>query len=137
MCSLGLALTIAVAKFVYGLRFTGNALSVLGGYGLSCLGLFSLGFLLASILPNARTAQAVAMALFYPMMFLSGAAMPREILPVTVRQVARFLPLTHAVDLLRGLWLGEPWNRHLTEIAVLAGLFLFCVAISLKTFRWE
>jgi ABC-2 type transport system permease protein len=96
-----------------------------------------LGFVLGSILPTARTAQAVAMALFYPMMFLSGAAMPKEILPMTIKRVAGFLPLTHVVDLLRGLWLGEPWSRHLTEVAVLAGLFVICVAVSLKTFRWE
>jgi len=137
MCTLGLALLIAAAKIVYGLRFLGNGFSVLGAYVLSCLGLFSLGFVLASVLPTARTAQAVAMALFYPMMFLSGAAMPREILPLTIRRVARFLPLTHVVDLLRGLWLGDPWSRHLTEVAVLAGLFVVCVAVSLKTFRWE
>jgi ABC-2 type transport system permease protein len=39
MCTLGLALLIAAAKIVYGLRFMGNGFSVLGAYVLSCLGL--------------------------------------------------------------------------------------------------
>ena len=137
MTTLGMALLIILGKAVYHLRFEGNPLSVLVAFTLSTLSFFSLGFLLASVVPNARTGQVVAMAIFYPMMFLSGAGLPLELLPATIRNFSKFLPLTHVVTLLRGLWAGEPWSKHLTEVGVLAAILVVGVFISGKTFRWE
>ncbi|MCR4439014.1 MAG: ABC transporter permease [bacterium] len=137
MTTLGMILLLVAAKSVYGLRFAGNAVSVAGAYLLSCASFFALGFVVAGLLPTTRTAQVVAMVLFYPMIFLSGATLPREILPESVRRVAQVLPLTHVVSLLRGLWIGEPWARHFNEVGILAIIFLTGVAVSAKTFRWE
>jgi ABC-2 type transport system permease protein len=96
-----------------------------------------LGFVIAGLMPTARTAQVVAMVLFYPMLFLSGAAIPREVMPETIQQYAQALPLTHVVSLLRGLWIGESWGQHLTEVGVLVAMAVIGVIISAKTFRWE
>ena len=137
MTILGLLFLFIAAKVFYGLRFKGNFLSVLGAFVLSSMSFFSLGFLLASILPTARTAQIVSMALFYPMLFLSGAAIPRELLPESVRRVAQVLPLSHVVNLLRGLWIGESWGKKSTAVVVLAGILIVSVLVSAKTFRWE
>jgi ABC-2 type transport system permease protein len=40
------------------------------------------------------------MVLFYPMLFLSGASLPLEVMPAPIKKVASFLPLTYAVKLL-------------------------------------
>ena len=132
-----MALLIIAGKLVYHLRFDGNALSVLAGFVLSSLSFFALGFILAGLMPTARTAQMVGMVLLYPMLFLSGAALPRELLPETIKKISTFLPLTHVVTLLRGLWIGESWSQHTTEVLVLAGILVVGVLISIKTFRWE
>ena len=137
MTTAGMLLLILAGKLVYNLRFDGNALSVALGFVLSSLSFFSLGFVLASVMPNARTAQVVGMVIFYPMLFLSGAGMPLEILPQGVRNISKFLPLTHVVTLLRGLWTGDAWSLHLTEVWVLLGLLAAGVLISAWTFRWE
>ena len=71
------------------------------------------------------------------MLFLSGAGLPLEMLPDEVRKFSNFLPLTHVVTLLRGLWIGEAWNQHTTEVIVLISMLVFGVLISAKTFRWE
>jgi ABC-2 type transport system permease protein len=71
------------------------------------------------------------------MLFLSGAGFPRELLPETIKKISTFLPLTYVVTLLRGLWVGEAWNQHLTEVFVLAGILVLGVLVSIKTFRWE
>ena len=47
------------------------------------------------------------MAIFYPMLFLSGAAIPRSIMPDFLQQIAGFLPLTHVVILVEDLWLKD------------------------------
>lgn len=133
----GVALLIIAAKVVYGLRFGGNAFSVLTAVILSTLSFFALGLVLAGLAPTARTGQVVAMVLFYPMLFLSGASLPWELLPEGVKRFARFLPMPHVVSLLRGLWIGEAWSEHLVNVGVLAATLVVGVVVSVITFRWE
>ena len=137
MTFLGTVLLIIVAKLVYNLRFEGNALLVLASFVLASLSFFSLGFVIASLAPTARVAQVAGMVVFYPMLFLSGAAMPQEGMPESIRAASRFLPLTHVVRLLQGMWFGEPLSEHLVEVAVLAGVLVVGVVVSARTFRWE
>ena len=137
MTGLGVLLVLVAGKLVYHVHFAGNVFSLLGGFVLSSLSFFGIGFVLAGVLPTARTAQVVAMALLYPMLILSGAGWPRELMPETVRQISAFIPLTYVVNLLRGLWMGEAWSAHLLNVAVLAAMLLLGVVISAKTFRWE
>jgi ABC-2 type transport system permease protein len=137
MTSLGMLLLIAAGKLVYHVRFDGNAFSMLGGFVLSSLSFFGIGFILAGTLPTVRTAWVVAMVLLYPMMFLSGAFFSLELLPAAIQKVSAFMPLTYVVNLLNGLWVGEPWGSHLLDVAVLAGMLLLGIFITAKTFRWE
>jgi ABC-2 type transport system permease protein len=137
MTSLGMVLLIVAGKLVYNLRFEGNVLHVFAAFVLSCLSFFGLGFILAGLMPTARTAQIVGLMLLYPMLFLSGAGYPRELLPETIRKIGTFLPLTYVVTLLRGLWIGDAWNQHITEVIVLAAMLLLGIMISTRTFRWE
>lgn len=137
MTVLGMILLIIMGKLVYDLQFEGNLFSVAAAFTLSSLSFFSIGFLLAGLIPTARTAQAVAMVIFYPMIFLSGAAIPLEVLPENIRTVATFIPLKHVVTLLRGLWIGHGWGQHLMEVGILTGTLIIGVTLSAKTFRWE
>lgn len=137
MTTLGMVLLVVAGELVYHMRFEGNPISVLAGFTLSSLSFFAIGFVLAGLMPTARTAQVVGMVLLYPMLFLSGAGFPRELLPEAVKQVSTFLPLTYVVDLLRGLWIGETWGQHLTAALVLAGVLVAGVLLSVKVFRWE
>jgi ABC-2 type transport system permease protein len=137
MTSLGMLLLIIAGKLVYHVRFEGSAFSMLAGFILSSLSFFGIGFILAGTMPTARTAQIVAMLLLYPMLILSGAAWPRELMPATVQKLSAYLPLTYVVNLLRGLWTGDPWGKHLLDVGVLAVMLLLGIIISARTFRWE
>jgi ABC-2 type transport system permease protein len=137
MTTLGMLLLVIAGKLVYHVRFEGNAFSLLAGFVLSSLSFFGIGFILAGTLPTARTAQIVAMVLLYPMMILSGAAWPRELMPATVQKISAFVPLTYVVNLLSGLWNGEAWSQHTSDVIVLVAFLVAGVLISIKTFRWE
>ena len=76
----------------------------------STVSILSLGFLIASLVPTARFAQPIGTLLLYPMLGLSGLFVPVASLPPVLRAVARVLPLTYAVSLLRGIWHGEGWS---------------------------
>jgi ABC-2 type transport system permease protein len=103
----------------------------------STVSILSLGFLIASMVPTARFAQPIGTLILYPMLGLSGLFMPVESLPPGLQVVARALPLTYAVSLLRGIWRGEGWSGHLGDVLVLTLMFLVCTAASAKVFRWE
>lgn len=137
MTTLGMLLLVIAGKLVFHVRFEGNAFSLLAGFVLSGLSFFGIGFILAGTLPTARTAQVVAMVLLYPMLILSGAAWPRELMPATIQKISAFVPLTYVVNLLSGLWNGNPWGDHLLDVGVLFGMLVLGVIVSMKTFRWE
>jgi ABC-2 type transport system permease protein len=137
MTALGVFLLVTAGKLVYHVQFDGNVFSILGGFVLSCLSFFGIGFILAGSMPTARTAQIVAMVLLYPMLILSGAGWPRELMPATVQKLSSFLPLTYVVNLLRGLWIGETWGQHTADILVLVVMLIVGVFVSVKLFRWE
>ena len=103
----------------------------------STFSIMSIGFVIASIVPTARFAQPIAGAIFYPMIGLSGLFFPIAQLPPGLQTVARLLPLTYAVSLLRGILQGHPWSAHVTDLAALAIVFGVCTAVSARVFRWE
>ena len=103
----------------------------------STVSILSLGFLIASIVPTARFAQPIGTLILYPMLGLSGLFVPVDALPPQLQVVARMLPLTYAVSLLRGIWRGDGWLAHTGDVAMLGVLFLVFIAISARVFRWE
>jgi ABC-2 type transport system permease protein len=101
------------------------------------LSILSLGFVIASIVPTARFAQPVGTLVLYPMLGLSGLFVPVGALPPMLQLVARALPFTYAVALLKGIWHGEGWSAHAGDVAILTLMFLVCTAVSARVFRWE
>ena len=103
----------------------------------STVTILSLGFLIASIVPTARFAQPIGTLILYPMLAVSGLFVPVASLPPMLQAVARALPLTYAVSLLRGIWHGEGWSAHVGDVAALSVMFLAFIAVSARAFRWE
>jgi ABC-2 type transport system permease protein len=104
---------------------------------LSTWSILSVGFVIASIVPTARFAQPIGALILYPMVALSGLFFPIDVLPPAMRTVSRLLPFTCAVSLLQGIWNGDPWSAHATDVVALVVVFAVCVAISSRVFRWE
>jgi ABC-2 type transport system permease protein len=104
---------------------------------LSTVSILSLGFLIASIVPTARFAQPLGALILYPMLGVSGLFAPVGSLPPALQAVARALPFTYAVSLLRGIWHGEGWSAHAGDVAILSVMFLLFTAVSARVFRWE
>lgn len=103
----------------------------------STVAILSVGFLIASLVPTARFAQPVGTLVFYPMIGLSGLFMPIASLPPALRVLARLLPLTYVTSLLKGIWQGEPWMAHAPDLGALLVVFVICIGLSARVFRWE
>lgn len=131
----GVILLLIAGLAVFDLRIPSGSIAIVPAILLSAFSFFAVGFVLAGVMPSARTAQAVGMAIFYPMLFLSGAAMPRYVMPDFVQQIAEYMPLTHVVILVEDLWLKGTWN--LTSLAVVTAVLILGLVVSRLTFRWE
>jgi ABC-2 type transport system permease protein len=114
-----------------------NMLSFTMAVLLSTLGILSLGFVIASLVPTARFAQPIGAIVLYPMLAVSGLFFPLSGLPTALRALAYLLPTTHAVALLQGVWDGSGWGAHWINAAALLALFLAYSALSTRVFRWE
>jgi ABC-2 type transport system permease protein len=104
---------------------------------ISTASILAVGFVIASIVPTARFAQPIGGAILYPMLGLSGLFVPIAAMPPALQAVARVLPLTYAVSLLRVIWLGDAWSAHLADVGALAIVCVVGTALSARVFRWE
>jgi len=137
MTLVGMLVVLAMGRLLYRVEFSGQLFSYLAAVVLGCLAMFSLGYLIASLATGARMGQVVGMLILYPMMFLSGAGFPIELLPDSIRRISAFLPLTYAVNLLKGMWFGEAWSAHLLDVGVLGLMIVVLGGLAVRLFRWE
>ena len=102
---------------------------------MSLVSLLAMGFLLGAIMPSVRTTQAVAAAIYFPAIFISGALFPREMLPPFAQTIGDFLPMTYAVRSIRAAWTAGTVDWLC--IGVLAGTTMLLAGIAVRMFRWE
>jgi ABC-type multidrug transport system ATPase subunit/ABC-type multidrug transport system permease subunit len=106
MIVLAAMLLLAVAAPVYGIPPVEHWWRVVVGFASGAVGFVSLGVLLGSLLPSARSAQAVGLLLFFPSFLLGAGGPPPHVMGSALRQVADVLPLTLVTNSIREPWLG-------------------------------
>jgi|Tabmets5t2r1_1033131.scaffolds.fasta_scaffold02047_5 ABC-2 type transport system permease protein len=104
-------------------------------YLAGALALYALGFVVAALAPNARTANVVGFVVYFPMIFLCGAVIPREALSSSMRRIGELLPLAPVVTALRDAWSGAGITA--LTLAALAALIAVAAAVGIRLFRWE
>ena len=135
--ALTLALMVLAGQRAYQVGFNAHVFGFTIALLFSTFSILSIGFLIASVVPTARFAQPIGGIIMYPMLGLSGLFVPIASLPPPLQAVARILPLTYSVSLLKGIWRGDAWSAHMGDVAALAVTFVVFTALSAKFFRWE
>jgi ABC-2 type transport system permease protein len=114
-------LLLAVAAPVYGIPPLHSAWRVGAALLAGAVAFVSIGVLLGSVLPSARSAQAVGLLLFFPSFLLGAGGPPPHVMGSGVRLVAGPLPLTQLTDAVRDPWLGiGPATGSLVAVVVIA-----------------
>lgn len=134
---LSVLLITAATVFGFGYRMPGNPAAFAGAYLLVMVSMFSMGMMLAGVCKTLKTANVVCSLVYFPMLFLSGAAIPFEIFPEGLQSVAAVLPLTQGVKLMKEISLGMPLDSVAMPVVILTGVTIVCSAVSAVTFRWE
>lgn len=139
---IGFLLLLLVGKVVFDLKFYGNVFLFILAFVLSTLSIFSIGFVIASLVNNTRAANAIANIIYFPMIFLSGATFPIENFPKSLQNVAKALPLTYVSDLFKRIWLNSDlsWVKSglslKLDFVVISAVLVACIFVSIRKFKW-
>lgn len=125
----------AVLFFNYSLQ--GSIFQFILVYGLILTAIFSMGMMIASISGTVKTANLLSTFIYFPMLFLSGATIPYEIMPGGLQKISSFMPLTQGIKLLKNVSLAVPGQSWIKPVVILSATAIICLIVSLKTFRWE
>jgi imidazolonepropionase-like amidohydrolase/ABC-type multidrug transport system permease subunit len=131
-------LQLLVARFVFHLDVAGSAGRLALAVPLAAFALVPLGLITGSVAEDMKTAPLISNLVYFPMLFLSGASMPLFLMPEWLQRVARLLPATYSVELLRGAILGgEEFGRLAVPAAILFLTGVVALAFNSWLFRWE
>lgn len=135
---LSLILLMLLSRAIFGVQMAGSWAALVGVFLCGAAALIPMGLLVGSTARDIRTAPAIANLIFFPLMFLSGAAMPFFMLPDGVKRFARFLPTTYLVDTYSSVIVrGESLVSLAGSLGVLLGLGVVGIVLTSMLFRWE
>ncbi len=127
-----------LAWLFFDITINGPVLSIILVLLIGALAFVSLGLILGCVAKDMRTAPALANLIFFPMMFLSGAAIPFFLLPPWIQGIARMLPATYLIEALQGVMVrGESLVEVAGPIMVLLVTAVVAAAFNSLVFRWE
>ncbi|MBD3922622.1 ABC transporter permease [Paenibacillus sp. PR3] len=98
----------------------------------------SVGFIVARFFHRFHSAMAIGFVTLYPMLFLSGATIPIDSLPSSLKTVSLFIPLRYAVHLLQNGWAGKLFTSSSTWDAVVLGAILVLgIILGRNFYKWD
>jgi ABC-type multidrug transport system permease subunit len=131
-------LFLGFARVVFGVPFRGPLWQLCVLCVLTSLAFSALGLLVAS---RAKTMEAVSGLMnlvMLPMWILSGVFFSAARFPAMIQPLVRALPLTAAIDAMRGNMLqGVQLGRMPMQVGLLVAWFVVPFLVSLRIFRWR
>jgi ABC-2 type transport system permease protein len=138
MLVIEVAAFLGFARLVFGVPFRGSIMQLALLCILTSLAFSALGLLTAS---RAKTIEAVSGLMnfvMFPMWIFSGVFFSSTRFPAVVQPLIRALPLTAAIDAMRGNMLqGMNLQQLIAPVAILLAWLIIPFAISLRIFRWR
>ena len=129
---------LGFARAVFGVPFRGSLVELGALCVLTSLSFSALGLLVASRARTIEAASGLMNLVMLPMWILSGVFFSATRFPALLQPLVRALPLTAAIDALRGNMLqGTSLPQLTAPILVLIAWLLACFVVSLRIFRWR
>ena len=126
---------ILIVILLLGLTHSPWALAVLPVIFLAGLTFSALGLIMTTLAPSYDFFMYYFTLFITPMTLLSGVFFPLSQLPVPLQMAAQFLPLTHAVSLVRPLLVGEIPQNALLHIGVLGTITVVAFFVAVRLAR--
>jgi ABC-2 type transport system permease protein len=133
-------LLLTLSHFVYHMRWPQHMASLLIFISLGLIAFRSMGLVIASVANNMQEGTILVQLLYFPMLFLSGATIPLEVIQNRpfLHIISGFIPAKYLVSGVRGIMLQ---NQSLAEVSGAAGAMVLTALlgwfVGMKLFRWE
>jgi len=138
MLFIEVAAFLGFAKLVFGVPFRGSLGELAFLCVLTSLAFSALGLLVASRARTMEAASGLMNLVMLPMWILSGVFFSASRFPAVIQPIVRALPLTAAIDAMRGNMLqGMSLNQMTLPVCILLGWLLAAFVVSLRIFRWR
>lgn len=137
MSVISAVLVAVTAIIVFGYRMEGKLFVFIGAWLLTLVSMFSIGLLAAALCRTTKSLNVATTLLYFPMLFLSGATIPYELLPKGIQIVADVLPLGIGIDLMKAASMGQDMSGRMMNIIILSVIAVICSVVAVKSFRWE
>ena len=129
---------LGFARLVFGVPFRGSLWQLGFLCVLTSLAFSALGLLVASRAKTMEAASGLMNLVMLPMWILSGVFFSAARFPAVVQPVVRALPLTAAIEALRGNMLqGMNLGQLTAPMAILLTWLVMSFAVALRIFRWR
>ncbi len=129
---------LVFARLVFGVPFRGSILQLAFLCVLTSLSFSALGLLVASRARTMEAASGLMNLVMLPMWILSGVFFSASRFPAVVQPVVRALPLTAAIDALRGNMLqGLNLGQVMIPVTILLAWLVVPFVVALRIFRWR
>lgn len=135
MTLVGILILLIAGSLLFHIHILGSLLSILIATLLSIAAMYSMGFLFTALGRDAKITNLMCYLFYFVMIFLSGATVPRASFPHAMLTVSNLLPMTYAVNLMQGIYGGQSFSQHGTDLAVLACVTLICAVIGGLLYR--
>ena len=129
-------LVLLTGVLLFNVPVNGSVVSLYLGAGLFIAATLGLGLVISTIAATQFQAMQLGFFTMLPSILLSGFAFPFEGMPLSVQRLAQVLPLTHFVEILRGVILRGAPLAELWQPMVKLAVFLV-VALSLAALRFQ
>jgi ABC-type multidrug transport system permease subunit len=132
------AVPIGFGALAFGVPIRGSLVELGAICLLASLSFSALGLLIASRATTIEGVSGLMNVTQVPMWILSGVFFSAQRFPDLVQPFIKALPLTAAIDAMRGNMLqGSSLFDLAPELAVLGGWLVVCFVLALKLFRWR
>ncbi|MBV9775010.1 MAG: ABC transporter permease [Gemmatimonadetes bacterium] len=130
-----MTVVLLLGRFLFGVPVRGNVPALYGITFAFMVASLGLGLFVSTVARTQAQAMQLSFMLLLPNILLSGFMFPREAMPAPIRWFSALLPLTHYLQVLRGVLLKDvAVATLLPEAGILVGMAVVIVGLSVRRF---
>jgi ABC-2 type transport system permease protein len=123
-------------RFGFGVPIRGSIVFLFAMCIVYLFALLSLGLYISTVAKTQQSAQGMAQLFFLPAIFLSGYIFPAAGLPLPLYWLGRLMPVTHMIEVMRGVVLREATPLELMpNVLSLIAMSVVLMSLTVRRFR--
>jgi ABC-2 type transport system permease protein len=127
---------LTLGRFVFDVPFSGSLVLLYGVSLIFVIASLSFGLFISTLVQNQQQAMQVSFFFVMPNILLSGFMFPRAAMPLPFQWFSEILPLTHYLQVLRGILLkGVGLEAIWPQVLILCGFAVGLITLAVRRFH--